>query len=348
MNIRDIKTYAAYLLLLGVLYALTSCQRKNDPVPKPVQQRPIELSAATEWPDSKGIIDNVTDLAGDGIVVWAAWSQDLGGGITKNDSNVFGENGTKVYFPNWTYRPTCYWTASTYNFAAALPASVFNATHGHDGNPETDRLVTGTFDGNDLSLIFDNFDLSGSQTDLIYTFQTVDNTGSQNPIVSLNFQERLCTQLRIEMTSEIADDKTFSVNEVSVYGLHKSLDGEIHIDSEGLKEEYLRIRLSDRSDYDSPYTIVTKPAEADWTISSGRTTELINELIVFPEAFSETSPMYIKIVYDDNHELIYTLNNGEWEAGRIYTYLLKPESITIGDPVVKPWGTIKLPEFEIK
>ena len=351
MNIRDIKTHAAYLLLLGVLYAPTSCQRKNDPVPKPVQQRPIELSAATEWPDSKGIINNVTDLAGDGFVVWASWSQDLGNGITKNDMNVFGVQGTKAYYPDWSYKPTQFWVGARYEFAAVLPASVFNASHGLTGESDTGQQITGTFDGKDLELDFgDGFDLSASQTDIMYTFTAVDNSDENASNAQLDFTDRICSQLRINMTADISDEKSFEVNRVTIYGINRSIVGDLTISNdEDLNVADIRSLLSDRTTSDNPYATFTKPDGADWTIKNGQETALVTGLLVFPEVFSTPQPMLIKVKYNNNDEVEYRLTAGKWAPNSIYTYTLKTGSIVIGEPKVSEWKKgLAIPEIDIK
>lgn len=346
------------MILLGIMCSVTSCRRKETPVTPPVE-RAIELSDATVWPaqvkSGEQIPNGQVFAPGDGIVVWGTWHQDLGEGVIKSKPNVFGIGGTKAYYPDWSYFPKRFWAPANYTFASTLPASRFNASHNATGLEETGRTISGSFDGSELSLEFSGFDLSEDQTELMYTFATVDNTDDKadeiTDGVSLYFENRLCAQLRLNMKS---DGNTFFVKQVDIYGIHKSITGELEISTEeGLAAADFVGILTEASEENSPYATFSREEGSYWTISGEEATQLVPGILVLPETFSETSPMYVKVTYQSDdlrvNAMTFTLNTGSWEPNTINTYTLKASTLFIGEPIVTPWADgAAIPDIEIK
>ena len=241
-------TYSKYLLLVGVVWALASCQREDKPLDVPEEGTPIELSASSEWPTfTKGLISDLNDLIGNGFVVWSSWTEAFTQNANSN-APVFNTYGTKVNAVDsdengvfntaqgdrWVYSPMKFWHDGFYTFAALLPATSFDTQKStsklvavHDGN------ITGTATSPvyNSRLILDgtltlggvgssNFTLA-DQVDLMYAFEDVEysstatNTTSS---VSFNFKH-LWAQLELKFVSDEPNSKSIKISEVKIYGI---------------------------------------------------------------------------------------------------------------------------------
>lgn len=388
---------AAYILLFSSLYALNSCHRKDDPVGVP-ESNSIELSASADS-QSKAIISGVGDLAGDGFVVWASWEKDpLDEAIFTNDyasgatDLVFGANGTKVYATDgngdgyftphmtandtWTYTPKRYWQRGTYTFAAALPATAFNASCVKEESDATGTAsITGVIsnDGSDIltlssgseGFILGGLSVSGikpdndAQLDLMYAFSSVDNKDESANVVSLYFTHAFA-QIGIKLTSDT--DKPLHIKNIKIYGIHKYAENPLLLmDDTEQNTISLRSRLADagKSTLDNCFAEFIRPEGEDgdmWDIVSGdiaNAVQLVKELIVFPEVLSTENPLKIRITYNDgaltDKHLDATVSSGSWEAGKVYTYTLSADAIEIiGEPEVTPWQNGERTEIEIQ
>lgn len=369
MNIIDIKTYPKYLLLLGVVLLSASCHRE-DPVEQEHLGIPIQLAADTHWPDlTKGTDDLIKDEKDfDGFVVWANVEWD-----NSNSISVFGGNGTKVYSPNWDYKPAQYWQMGTYNFAAVLPASVFSATN---FSPEDNSIGTykgeHTVDDNGNSFLYfdfdDGFDLSQTQTDLMVAFQTAEITEDQYSAimsgvtddapgpVELNFYHQL-SLLNFTIRNKIEVEGTsftpsINIKNIKIYGNHTTATSATSTPTIGQDEDGNDIIVSttdfkfvddSESNRGAPY--YEFDVEDGISIENGKSHN-IQDLLVFPESCNLT----VEVTYTEEVNNIETsetitksatLSNCTWSPGTKYTYSLnisRSEIIFFGEPTVEEWG----------
>ena len=309
-------------LLLGLSFVMASCQREDNPSEGTVNATPIELSPSGEWSDlSRGVIDGLDDLTGDGFVAWANWTKDPEDkSIFTNDYSsgatnlVFGEHGTKVYatdgngdghftpmqqiLDTWYYTPKRYWQRGTYTFAAALPATAFNASCVMEESDATGTAnITGTLGlDNTLTLTFGQdenetqlgFDLSANQVDLMVAFCDVDNKNEDASVAELNFFQHHFAQIVIEAAS-IDENADIIVDEVIFYGNHKATTGPITftLEEDGVMATY---GLDIETSADNPYARITginkelphAVKKADGSLEP-TFNPIVSSLLVFPE-----------------------------------------------------------------
>ena len=339
---RFTKTYMHLMsLMLGLTLVMASCQREENPSGATVKETPIELSPCTEWSDlSRSVIDGLEDLVGDGFVTWANWTKDPDdSSIFTNDYSsgatnlVFGEHGTKVYatdgdadglftpvqqpLDTWYYTPKRYWHRGTYTFAAALPASVFNASC---VNAEADATGTADITGtlgldNTLTLTFGQdenetplgFDLSANQIDLMVAFCDVDNRLEDASVAQLNFTNHHFAQIVIEAAC-VDENADIIVDEVVFYGNHKATTGPITFtkEEEGVIASY-EIDSATATNEDNPYIVINsinqelphavKKADGSWEHTYN---PIVTGLLVFPEESMMTIVVRYRTYMGDN------------------------------------------------
>ena len=339
---RFTKTYMHLMsLMLGLTLVMASCQREENPSGAIVKETPIELSPCTEWSDlSRSVIDGLEDLVGDGFVAWANWTKDPDdSSIFTNDYSsgatnlVFGEHGTKVYatdgdadglftpvqqpLDTWYYTPKRYWHRGTYTFAAALPASVFNASC---VNAEADATGTANITGtlgldNTLTLTFGQdenetplgFDLSANQIDLMVAFCDVDNRLEDASVAQLNFTNHHFAQIVIEAAC-VDENADIIVDEVVFYGNHKATTGPITFtkEEEGVIASY-EIDSATATNEDNPYIVINsinqelphavKKADGSWEHTYN---PIVTGLLVFPEESMMTIVVRYRTYMSDN------------------------------------------------
>lgn len=338
MNIRDRKIYYALMTLIGLMGILTSCHREEIPNDPQQSQTPISFTPTSDWPTlTKAIYEDVTHLNGDGIVVWA----DL------ESTPVFGDNGTKAYYPDWSYSPAKYWTPSEhgYNFAAVLPASIFNASH-----PEEDEIfgITGEFSDGELTLNFgdDGFDLNDNkQTDLMVAFAHQDYTSSDftNGLtpgaVNFSFNHQL-VQLKFQIKNLIEIGNTeitpsICLTKFSVSGFHSVVKSAVFTESSA--EWTPRNETEgDTCEYTGNPVI----------IDNGSSELIISSILAIPETSCNltVSVEHTEVLGDNSIEYqsqskSATISGGPWEAGKTYVYPLKitKSGIIFLDPTVTDW-----------
>ena len=245
-----------YYIFLTIALLISGCG-KHSPHGVTAVQTPIELSPSGEWSDlSRGVINDLNDLTGDGFVTWANWTKDPEDeSIFTNDYSsgvtnlVFGEHGTKVYatdgdgdglftpvqqiLDTWYYTPKRYWQRGTYTFAAALPASAVNSSHAKTEADRTGRPITGSLDHNVLTLDFgkdasgnpSGFDLATHQTDLMIAAAVdVDNTAEDQSTVQLGFERHQFVQIEIQAAC-MDQHADIIVDEVTFYGNRRHTAG---------------------------------------------------------------------------------------------------------------------------
>ena len=339
---RFTKTYMHLMsLMLGLTLVMASCQREENPSGATVKETPIELSPCTEWSDlSRSVIDGLEDLVGDGFVTWANWTKDPDdSSIFTNDYSsgatnlVFGEHGTKVYatdgdadglftpvqqpLDTWYYTPKRYWHRGTYTFAAALPASVFNASY---ANTEADATGTADITGtlgldNTLTLTFGQdenetplgFDLSANQIDLMVAFCDVDNRLEDASVAQLDFYKHHFAQIVIEAAC-VDENADIIVDEVVFYGNHKATTGPITFtkEEEGVIASY-EIDSATATNEDNPYIVINsinqelphavKKADGSWEHTYN---PIVTGLLVFPEESMMTIVVRYRTYMGDN------------------------------------------------
>ena len=332
-------------IIPAVVLLLTGCGRYSDDLVMQPENRPIEIGISDEWTDhTKAAYNQVTDLNGDGFIVWATCNKPEANSSTEV---VFGQAGTEVYAPSWTYSPDRYWQKGTYSFAAILPASAFNATHATPS--ETQVAPYGTQGTNSLTLeCGDGYNLATNQDDIMVAFADVDNSEStmgtvvngQTKKVSLTFKHQLALVKINGVNLETRTD--IRIDEITLYGNSASTDGNMVFN-------YNPADGKITADYDlaTPKTTQDKVFRTmsgnddEWVLPANNEKSLVDDLIVFPESCT----FNIVVKYTDlygNSEIQYTKTgslSATWEVGKMYTYTfsIDLDNIIFSTPTVAPW-----------
>ena len=369
-------TYSKYLLLVGVVWALASCQREDKPLDVPENGAPIELSASPEWPGfTKGLIHGLSDLTGDGFVVWSSWTEALTQTANSNAA-VFGTYGTivnavdrdenDVFNPlqgdRWEYSPLKFWHDGFYTFAALLPASSFDTQISYN---KLFSVHEGRVSGTATSPVYNNsLILDGTvtlggvgssgftledQVDLMYAFENVKYSSTatnSTSTVSFTFNH-LWAQLGLEFQSVEPNGKTIDIKQVKVYGIPSSIDFDASVSLTSVQSKNLtsiRKALAGTSASTSaaPFAVFNKPTEGSdvqkWNVGSTKV-KLVDGLMVFPVAFTST-PLTIEVTYGNGKILTGSISSGELVSGNryVYTLTLGANSINFGEPTVTGWA----------
>lgn len=328
-----------HILLIAAVLPVGCSRNSFDPAPSQ-EYPPIEIGMSDL---TKAVYNGPGDIpAGDGFVVWSSCTIDS----ESDPQAIFGTAGTKVYAPDWTYSPTRFWQRGTYSFAAALPASAFNAQY---ASTEPDKAgsanISGSFsETGALTLDFgkdaDNkpigFDLSANQIDLMVAFpDDVTYTGGDPARVSLNFSH-MFSMVSIEAaTTEPRTD--MYIKEIKIYGNSSGTTGNMVFTSNGSTTTSTYVLTGTTSEEDVYKTIT--PSEPGWKLAAGSEyTTLIPGLLVFPEE----CPFCIQVTYADRYGKEFTdvgSLSASWEAGKKYTYsfTVSLENIAFAEPTVEPW-----------
>ncbi len=290
---------------------------------------------------------------------------------------VFGESGTMVTAADtdgdgkfvqakdsWTYSPQQEWYRGYYSFAAVIPASIFSdggVEGSHYSHSQTSAeiaysngVVTGVTYNNRLTLDFpdDLFVLGGhsvsgtklpasAQSDLMYAFAEVDNSGNAAGDVKLQFT-RTCAKLSI-LLSVNDPDVTMSIQKITIYGLLNSIPTPLEFtrvrtaanstDGSNYPDMLATAAEEHRSTLDNPFAVFNRPeGEGDdalkWDVKGSDpdkpvAVRLVEDLLVFPGELSASNQLKIKIDYMSGADLLTTylkVSEGEWQAGRSYAY----------------------------
>lgn len=357
----------------------------HQPVVSPTQGSPIELAAdADSQAGTKAAISGLDDLLGDGFVVWASWTKDPedNAAFTGEYSSgytelVFGHNGTKVYatdgdsdgvfspqsqpLDTWYYTPKRFWHRGTYTFAAALPASLFNASHAKTPEENTGNPATGSFAGGILTLDFGKdpgnnvlgLDLSSQQVDLMVAFNSVDNRLEDATSAPLHFQQHQFSQVVIEAAS-MDENADLIVDEVTFWGNHKATDGPmtIAIEEDAVTSSY-EVASASLSDSDSPYQVIgdigarlpnaVQDVQNNWIYTY---TPVVSGLIVFPEECTISIKVRYRAFMDDpevaSRQYEATVSTPVpviWEPNKKYIYklLISKHRVDIVSSGIQEW-----------
>lgn len=337
-----------YILLSTIL--LAGCNRGEGPVTAPAPEHMIALYAGVETPEgTKALINSTSDLAGDGFVVWGAWqkaagddSQYSGDYAFGSTTRVFGQGGTKVYYPIWDYAPYRFWTRGSYHFAAALPAKAFDAEH----VKHNDNIGTAGIDGSidqEGRLTLGQWDLKANQIDLMVAFDNVDNTDNANTgddKVNLRFEHQLA-QIRFKAHFASDNMSTVQINSITIYGNSRTAtQATFSCDDKGTDTKdddqitanwILGAKATSKSDNFAHAT-------GSWS-TTGAT--LLQGLFVFPEQYTFT----LVVDYTESYGGASAAASqsaevsGTWEAGKSYLYefTLSSKNIIFSEPTVTPW-----------
>lgn len=376
-----------YYIFLPIILLVSGCAEHQPLYPSP-QGKPIELTAATDSKNgTKAVISGLNDLLGDGFVVWASWTKDPeDSDIFTNDYSsghtdlVFNRYGTKVYATDgnssstfdpgsetqdtWYYTPPRYWHRGTYTFAAALPASIFNASHAKTPEENIGNLATGVFSNNVLTLDFGKdagnnvlgLDLSSEQVDLMVTFSDVDNRDEAATYASLHFQQHQFSQVVIEAGSN-DENADLIVDEVTFWGNHKTTAGPMTITfgDDAVTSEYEVASLSTSS---SPYQVISDigvqlpnavmDAAGNWVYTYN---PIVPGLIVFPEECTMSIKVKYRVYMDDpavaSQQYEATVSTPipvTWEANKKYVYklLISNHRVDIVSSGIMDWNQVDI------
>ncbi len=315
------------LSLLTLCVAVVSCER-GDSLSDVVQEsgRPIEFSVESDWPEiTKALISNSDDIKGVGFKVWGVKSSDSDG---SNSESVFGEDGASVSFTDgkWKSDVVKDWEGGYYSFASILHPAKFE----------------GTYSNNTLSIdLGDNgYNLAVNQDDFMVAFQNVDNSGCNASVVDLDFKHLFA---KIDVVLKTSNNIPFesqgiAVTKVLMYGIHRSINGNLQIqqnvtyDNEGIKtSEALLTNIANCFNVSSVSTDVTPYYKKEYTAGegfnyNGLSIIVIDDLLVFPETFSENQVLYIVVELFNqgkSKEISARISSGQWLPGESNTYLLQ-------------------------
>ena len=311
---------------------------------------------------TKSAISGLDDLFGDGFVVWAQWTKDpednaqfTGEYSSGSTDLVFGQNGTKVYYPDWNYSPRRFWHRGSYVFAAALPASFFNASHAKTEDELEGQAISGVFSGNSLTLNFGKdsegndlgLDLAESQADLMFALDEVDNRKEDatelTTGVDIDFKQHQFVQIVIQAAS--ADENAdIVIEEVTFYGNHRATAGPmtVYFEEEGIRTDY-ELDATTITDSENPYIVVSDIAtrvpkavpDSDGNLQYTYD-DIVSGLLVFPEECQMSLIVrYRSAMGDDVSETLIegtvtTPDAVTWVAGQKYVYKLNISAHRIG------------------
>ena len=341
------------LILLTLCVAVVSCEREEvNRYPIEGTGKLIQFSVESEWPTiSKAAINGVEGMVNNMFKVWGTWHQDPSDlYYSKASVPVFTPNGTYVdivSIGNGIYEGRCKseaeWFAGYYNFAALYPMT-FSATQDTEFEKSTTGNATMLKYTNKLNITFPKmgqngtYHLGNSQNDLMYAFHNEDNSAETSSVVNLKFNHLFSL-----LTIKISSNSTLTLprlNEIIIYGIHSSVSGSFtitqketvsYISEEGLQRSFeiyhdLKDLLNNAviSTETNPYKRF-EFTQTDFDYGSIDTMTPIKDLLVYPETLSDTCPLNIKIIYEEGgitKVKTATINTGEWESGKSYTYTL--------------------------
>lgn len=305
---------------------VVSCER-GDSLSDLVQEsgRPIEFSVESDWPEiTKSLISNSDDIKGVGFKVWGVKSSDSDG---SNSESVFGEDGTSVSFTagKWKSDVVKDWEGRHYSFASVLHPAKF----------------AGTYSNNTLSIdLGDNgYNLAVNQDDFMVAFQNVDNSDFDASVVELDFRHLFSTiDIRLN-NSQPFDSQGIAVTKVMLYGIHKSITGDLQIKQETIYDstnnkisEDLTTNLADCFDPSHISTDIMPYYERQYAYGSANefnysspTITVVDDLLVFPESLSEKITLSIVIELQQQSKrgkIVANISSGEWLSSKSYTYIL--------------------------
>ena len=322
---------AAVLTLICA--AFISCEREDMERPDEQNGRPIEFVVESEWPEMTKAATTINAFK-----VWGNWTKDPNDASNTSGIKevVFGTTGAAVnkYGDSWVLTQEADWHQGYYNFAAVSPSSfsgsqdaTFNMVKVGDQNvPRYTNLLT-------IDLGEDGLDLSNTQTDLMYAFSCVNNSGNDASAVSLMFKHAFA---RVTVKLGYTESEPI-VNSFIIYGIHTRINGELKFRYEqtGYGVSAVRTNIDNITELLSEGEVSTEAAPY-YTGNSFTSADdeiiLVDNLLVFPETFSNTCYLGIKmnITIDGQTKDVYAnVTSGEWVSGESYMYKLDADSIEI-------------------
>ena len=325
---------------------MTGCNMSSyDPAPS-LDNLPIEVGISDDWSSmTKTVYDSANDIpSGDGFVVWALCITDPEASPQPAPEVIFGNAGTKTYAPSWTYSPTRYWQKGTYTFAAAIPASAFNADFAStEAGKKGKSNISGTFSEGTLTLNCGSagYNLADSQDDIMVAFSNIDNlnstmgtvVGGVTKKVSFTFEHQL-SQVSIAAIN-VDKNVDITVQEVEIYGPHKSTSGSMTFTYNGgvitpswsYSEQapgtlYKAFKLAGEQG------LLSKSAQG----STSTYKPIVSEILVFPEECTMTVRVkYIATMSGESSNAIYGSVDipVDWQSGLNYAYKLRVSSSSI-------------------
>ena len=319
-------------MLLLACAAFISCERDDVRRPEDVGGgRPIEFIVESEWPEMTKATTGI-----EAFKAWGSWTRDPDdasntAGIREA---VLGTAGAAVnkYGNTWVLTQEADWFQGYYNFAAVSPASLsgsqaatFNMVAVGEQNVQRyTNLLT-------LDLEDEGLDLANTQTDVMYAFSCIDNSGNDASAVSLLFKHAFA---RITVKLGYTESEP-TVNSFIIYGIHTKINGKLKFRYEqtGYGASAVRTNIDNISELlsqgevsteETPYYTGSSFSSADDEIV------LAYNLLVFPETLSTSCYLGIKmnVTIDGQTKDVYAnVTSGDWVSGGSYVYKLEADSI---------------------
>ena len=311
--------------------AFISCEREDMERPDEQNGRPIEFVVESEWPEMTKAASTINAFK-----VWGNWTKDPNdiSNTSGIQEAVFGTTGAAVnkYGNTWVLTQDADWFQGYYNFAAVSPsflsgsqAATFNmVTVGEQNVQRYTNLLT-------LDLGDEGLDLSSTQTDLMYAFSCINNSSNDADAVSLMFKHAFA---RVTVKLGYTESEP-TVNSFIIYGIHTRINGELKFRYEqtGYGVSAVRTNIDNITELLSEGEVSTEAAPY-YTGNSFTSADdeiiLVDNLLVFPETFSNTCYLGIKmnVTIDGQTKDVYAnVTSGEWVSGESYVYKLDADSI---------------------
>lgn len=304
------------LTLLTLCVAVISCERDEvNRYPIEGTGKMIKFSVESEWPEiTRSVVNTSDNIKESGFKVWSNLALEAD---ADDKHPVFGVNGATVSYQNglWKCVKEQAWYKGHYDFAAALPPSLFQGTY----SESTLNLQTGT----------SGYDLASRQDDLMYAFSNIDNSDGDASVVNLTFNHafalldiRIATESKAPFASEAVSDM-----KIMVYGIHRKMSGKLNIShsTDGVISTNIAEILTEKTTEGNPYCYRPYTGGQGYNLSLNMISFFPSKLLVFPENLAE-SPLTITIVVKRGSEEVTisrTINEGVWSPGSTNVYIFE-------------------------
>ena len=310
---------------------------------------------------------------------------------TGSNGFVFGAEGTVVYADDvdenddfdpvasedtWSYDNERNWYRGYYSFAAILPESAIG--NGQEATVKSASLsssFTKTGSGNEIQIAYTNtlnitFPSTGlvlgghninkaievpetTQKDIMFAFQTEDNSDNQSENVALNFTHAFA-RLGIKLLANDHAKMPF-VTKVTLYGLYRSATTMTLTQNttvQNYRTQSAKTTTTNTyslngslSTEDQSFAIFTMPdGHYENDVTPGDMT-LVQKLVVFPQSLAE-KPLMIKMEYkkpipgepgdtpqytEETYAYTITLSKGNLEPGGNYVFAFQMDDINLNE-----------------
>ena len=265
----------------------------------------------SEWPEiSKAVVNTSDNIKEIGFNVWSNLTLESN---ADDVHPVYGEDGTIVSHQNglWKCTNEQSWYKGYYEFAAALPPSLFSGSYSNS----TLTLNTGS----------DGYDLASRQDDLMYAFSNVDNSNGDASVVNMVFNHAFALlDIRIQSGAPFASQSIYGTK-LTLYGIHRKMIGQLNITVSNESETSTNLNeiLAEKTTEESPYYYLPYTATQGFNYGSNTISFFPNKLLVFPEDLEE-SPLTITIGLNRSGQEVlisHTISEGEWAPGSTNVYI---------------------------